>query len=87
MSQTQLADYFQVSVYSLSKMFNNQIGMGFSKYINSKRIEASKSLLITTDLSVKEIANMVGVPDDNYFSRIFRKYVGVSPIEFRNENK
>ena len=87
LSQTQLADYFQVSVYSLSKMFNNQIGMGFSKYINSKRIEAAKSLLITTELSVKEISNMVGVPDDNYFSRIFRKYVGVSPIEFRNENK
>lgn len=61
--------------------------MGFSKYINSKKIEAAKSLLITTELSVKEIANMVGVPDDNYFSRIFRKYVGVSPIEFCNENK
>ena len=87
LSQTEVADYFQISVYTLSKMFNNQIGMGFSKYINSKRIETAKNLLITTEHSVKEIANMVGVADDNYFSRIFKKYRGVSPLEFRNENK
>lgn len=87
LSQTVLADYFQISVYSLSKMFNNQIGMGFSKYVNSKRIEHAKELLITTELSVKDIACLVGVPDDNYFSRIFRKYTGVSPLEYRNDNK
>ena len=87
LSQTQVADYFQVSVYSLSKMFNNQVGMGFAKYINSKRIEYAKELLVTTELSVKEIAGMVGVLDDNYFSRLFRKTVGISPLEFRNQNK
>lgn len=87
LSQTEVADYFQISVYTLSKMFNNQIGMGFSKYINSKRIESAKNLLITTEHSVREIANMVGIADDNYFSRIFRKYTGVSPLEYRNENK
>lgn len=87
LSQTQVADYFQVSVYSLSKMFNNQVGMGFAKYINSKRIEHAKELLVTTELSVKEIAGMVGVLDDNYFSRLFRKTVGISPLEFRNHNK
>ncbi len=87
LSQTQVADYFQVSVYSLSKMFNNQIGMGFTKYVNSKRVEHAKELLITTELSVKEIAGMVGVPDDNYFSRLFRKIVDISPLEFRNQNK
>lgn len=87
LSQTQLADYFQISVYSLSKMFNNQVGMGFAKYVNSKRIERAKELLLTTELTVKDIAGMVGVPDDNYFSRIFRKYTGISPLEFRNESK
>lgn len=61
--------------------------MGFAKYINSKRIEHAKELLVTTELSVKEIAGMVGVLDDNYFSRLFRKTVGISPLEFRNQNK
>ena len=87
MCQQQLADYFQISVYSVSKMFNNQIGTGFSEYINSKRVEYAKELLLTTENSVKEIAGMVGIPDDNYFSKIFRKYTGVTPVEFRGEDR
>lgn len=84
-SQQQLADYFQVSVYTLSKMFNNQIGIGFSEYLNSKRIEYAKELLSTTDISVKKIAMMVGIPNDNYFSKTFKKYTGLSPINYREE--
>lgn len=84
-SQQQLADHFQVSVYTLSKMFNNQIGIGFSEYLNSKRIEYAKELLCTTDISVKEIAVMVGIPSDNYFSKIFKKYQGRSPLTYREE--
>lgn len=86
MSQQKLADYFQVSVYTLSKMFNNQVGMGFSEYLNSKRIEYAKELLRTTEASVKKIAVLVGIPNDNYFSKIFKKYEGCSPIMYREEN-
>lgn len=85
LSQTQVTDHFQISVYSLTKMFNSQIGMGFVKYVNAKRVEYAKELLVTTELSVKDIAGMVGIPDDNYFSRIFRKYTDLSPSEYRDE--
>ena len=84
-SQQQLADNFQISVYTLSKMFNNQIGIGFSEYLNSKRIEYAKELLSTTDTPVKKIAMMVGIPNDNYFSKTFKKYTGLSPISYREE--
>ena len=84
-SQQQLADYFQISVYTLSKMFNNQIGIGFSEYLNSKRIEYAKELLGTTDIPVKKIAMKVGIPNDNYFSKTFKKYTGLSPITYREE--
>ena len=84
-SQQQLADYFQISVYTLSKMFNNQIGIGFSEYLNSKRIEYAKELLSTTDIPVKNIAIMIGIPNDNYFSKTFKKYTGFSPIAYREE--
>ena len=85
-SQQQLADYFQISVYTLSKMFNNQIGIGFSEYLNSKRIEYAKELLAATDTAIKQIAVMVGIPNDNYFSKTFKKYTGLSPIAYREEN-
>ena len=87
LSQTQIIDHFQISLYSLNKLFNSQIGMGFVKYVNAKRMEYAKELLTTTELSVKEIAGMAGIPDDNYFSRTFRKYTGMSPSEYREEVK
>ena len=87
LSQVQVADHFQISVYSLSKLFNGYIGIGFSRYINNKRIEYAKELLVSTKLSVREIANMVGISDENYFSRVFRKHTGVSPVYFRTENE
>lgn len=86
LSQQQLADRFQISVYTLSKMFNNQIGIGFSEYINGKRIEYAKELLGSTDIPIKKIAEMIGIPNDNYFSKIFKKYTGLSPIAFRDKS-
>ena len=82
--QQKLADYFHVSIYSVSKMFNNQIGTGFSGYVNGKRMDYAKELLRSTENSVKEIAIEVGMPDDSYFAKIFKKYTGVTPIEFRD---
>ena len=86
LSQTKVADYFQISVYTLSRLFKNQFGIGFTEYVNGKRLEYAKELLLTTTLSVKEIGSMVGISDSNYFSRIFRQYTGITPTEFRNKN-
>ena len=87
LSQQQVADYFEISVYSLSKMFNGQIGTGFVEYINGKRIERAKELLLTTEKSVKEIAFSVGFAGSKYFTEIFKKYTGMPPGEFRVEDK
>lgn len=87
LSQQQVADNFEISVYSLSKMFNGQIGTGFVDYINGKRIEYAKELLLTTEKNVKEIAVMVGFNNSKYFTGIFKKYTGMTPGEFRVEDK
>ena len=87
LSQQQVADRFEISVYSLSKMFNGQIGTGFVDYINSKRIEYAKKLLLTTEKSVKDIAFTVGFAGSKYFTEIFKKYTGTTPGEFRDEDK
>lgn len=85
LSQTQVADAFQISSYTLSRMFKNQVGVGFTEYVNFKRLEYAKELLLTTGYSVHEIAFMAGYANDNYFSRIFKANVGMSPTVFREK--
>ena len=83
LSQTMVADHFHLSIYSLSRMFKKQFGMSFSEYVNGKRLEKSRELLLSTVLSVKEIADEVGFTDANYFTRLFRQNFGISPTDFR----
>lgn len=85
LSQTSVADAFQITNYTLSRMFKNQVGVGFTEYVNSKRLEYAKELLLTTNYSVREISVMVGFANDNYFSRIFKATVGMSPTAFREQ--
>ncbi len=51
--------------------------------VNNKRIEEAKRLLRTTDLYVYEVSERVGVPDQNYFSKLFRAYVGETPRDYQ----
>lgn len=83
LNQTQVADFFQISNYTLSRMFKNQVGVGFTEYVNSKRLDYAKELLLTTTYSIREISVMAGFSNDNYFSRIFKATVGESPSVFR----
>ena len=85
LSQQSVADQFDISVYSLSKMFNEQIGTRFVDYINGKRVEYAKTLLVTTEKNVKEIALEVGYAGQKYFTEIFKKYAGRTPVQFRGE--
>jgi AraC-like DNA-binding protein len=83
-SQISVANHFGVSIYTLSRLFKNHIGLGFSEYITAKRLEYAKKLLLTTDKSVTEISNEIGIPNVNYFSRLLKSNIGVSPLKFRS---
>jgi len=48
------------------------------------RIETAKKLLLTTDLSISDIANNIGFDDHKYFSRTFKTQLGVYPTEYRS---
>lgn len=85
LSQIQVADLFRISNYTLSRLFKNQVGVGFSEYLAAKRLEYAKELLLTTPHSVKEVAAMSGFTSENYFSRVFKLYEGVSPSNFRSQ--
>ena len=85
LSQVQVADLFRISNYTLSRLFKNRVGVGFAEYLTAKRLEYAKELLLTTTYSVKEVAAMVGFASENYFSRTFKLYEGISPSSFRKK--
>jgi len=53
-------------------------------YLNQTRMTHAKSLLQMTQLSIQEVAARCGFNDSSYFCRIFKKYSGLSPIQYRS---
>lgn len=68
----------------LSYLFKKKTGENFSEYIVHMRIKRAQSLLRTTDLSVSQIAEMVGIGNSSYFSKVFTKTIGISPNKYRS---
>ena len=67
----------------LIRCFRQRTGMTPQRYLTDIRLNQAKELLAASSLNVGEIAAVVGYENALYFSRIFRKYVGVSPREYR----
>ena len=74
-----------ISSYYFSKLFKEETGVNFIEYLTDLRMEKSKELLASPDMSVKDICVSVGYQDPNYFSRIFKKINGVTPTEYREQ--
>lgn len=68
----------------LCRTFKNSTGKNFVDFVYKLKIEKAKELLKNTDIMVKEVSAMIGIDDQFYFNRIFKKYVGVSPSEYKN---
>lgn len=83
LTQVRMADHFNISAYTLSRIFRNEIGIGFVTYVNAKRVEHAKELLLTTKENVHDIAVMSGFDNDNNFFKVFKANTGMSPTTFR----
>ncbi len=84
LNQKSTAQRFYISRSYLSKLFKAKTGRGFNEYLNKIRIGQAKNSLKTTSLPITEIAFSCGFNDSNYFSKIFKKSEGVSPLNYRN---
>lgn len=83
LSLATLASEFGKNASYLSSEFKKEVGDTLTTYINKHRILASLRYFNTTDMSVAEVSVAVGYTDMGYFSRLFRKYVGQSPREYK----
>lgn len=84
-SLNEVAEHAFVSTYYISRMFKRETGKNFVDYLNDIRIEKAKELLKDVSLKNYEVAEKVGIPDAHYFSRLFKKHVGLTPTEFREQ--
>ena len=83
----QLADESHINKYYLSHAFKREYGISPINYMISRRIEESKYLLAETDLSMSQIAQLLGFSSLSYFSQVFRRIHSVSPMEYRKSTK
>lgn len=80
-----VADQVYVSQWHLSKLLNRYLGQNFSEILNGVRINKAKELLKDPSLRIGDIADEVGFLDMAHFSRVFKKQVGISANEYRNQ--
>ncbi len=73
-----------ISPHYFSKLFKDEMGENFIDYLTTLRINTAKEIMKSSLMSVKEICYEIGYGDPNYFSRIFKKAVGVTPTEYRD---
>jgi two-component system response regulator YesN len=78
-----LADYLGISGSYFSLLFKQHFGETFVEYVTKQRMEMAKSLLVLSNKSVTQIGQMVGYVERRYFTRVFNKYTGKLPSEFR----
>ncbi|RCW88045.1 AraC family two component transcriptional regulator [Halanaerobium sp. DL-01] len=73
-----------LSTHYFSRLFKKEMGCTFKEYITRLRMEEAKRKLNKTDTNIGSIAKEVGYSEPSYFSKVFKKYEGVSPSEYRN---
>ncbi|MSU49662.1 MAG: AraC family transcriptional regulator [Opitutus sp.] len=68
------------------KLFRRHLGVSAKGYVISRQLREARELLLGTTLPVSEVGKAVGLPDPYHFSKLFRKHVGLSPREFREQH-
>ena len=81
-----IAKSHHVTLSHFIRSFKEIYGTTPNEYRQNYRISLAMNLIKTTNLSVQEVATQCGFSDPLYFSRVFKKRVGVSPLQYRNQN-
>ncbi|WP_400163106.1 helix-turn-helix domain-containing protein [Brevibacillus sp. TJ4] len=85
LSLQSLAAMLDCSARQLQRMFRAELNVGPMEYLIQVRLKKAKDLLLLEDAPIAHIAGEVGYADSYYFSRMFKKYVGMSPSQFKEQ--
>ncbi|WHX47501.1 response regulator [Paenibacillus woosongensis] len=82
-----IANHLNISSSYFSHLFKNHYGETFVEHLRKQRMELAKTMLRLTSRSVTEIGALVGYSDRRYFSKVFQRYTGVTPTEYREQEE
>ena len=80
-----LAEQFHLNPQYISQLFKSEIGVGFLTYLTNIRMEKAKKLLLSTSLSIAEVAEQSGYGDYRVFTKVFKKTEGSTPSQYRRD--
>lgn len=81
---SKLAFIVDMNVYHFAKMFKQSLGIAPYQYVIECRIERAKQLLSNSNLSITEICHAVGFDNQSHFTKLFRRYVAITPKKYRD---
>jgi two-component system response regulator YesN len=82
----EIAEYLEISPSYFSMLFKQTFHETFVEYLTKRRMEKAEALMMTTNLSIAKIAKRLGYSDRRYFSKVFHKYTGTVPSEYREKH-
>ncbi len=83
----ELSSRFFINPYYLSQLFKEKTGVMYLNFVMEIRINKARELLEKTDLKIYEICEAVGYSDTNYFSKLFERFTGCRPSEYKKKNE
>jgi len=78
-----ISSYLNISKNYFCSLFKQETGSNFLEYVTKVKMEWAKKLLKSSEYKTYEVSEMLGYRESSYFSRLFRKYTGVSPAEYK----
>lgn len=79
-----IAKQVNLSENYLSRIFKEEVGQSIIHYINTVKMEKAAELILKGNPYVKEISTQIGIHDQFYFTRLFKKHFGVNPSEYKD---
>jgi len=85
-SLSHLAELVQMNQNYISNLFKKEVGISITEYIQQAKVDEAKSLLTFTNHSLTEISTLLNFHDQSYFTKVFKKFAGVTPKQFKSGN-